>query len=103
MNSRSEFNRCSLPRLTVKLGERELKEVTEKLKEEQRKEDRLEMIIGDWRRRAKKRQGEDPGDQPTNKRMRVHTDLPSWGHWGGHTNLPASAENRYDEMVEIAI
>ena len=29
-NSRSEFNRCSLPRLTVKLGDKELGELSKR-------------------------------------------------------------------------
>jgi hypothetical protein len=41
LNSRSEFNRCSLPRLTVKLGDKELGDMAKMIREEQRKEDDL--------------------------------------------------------------
>ena len=45
LNSRSEFNRCSLPRLTIKLGEVEMCEQAQALKNERKKEDQLEKII----------------------------------------------------------
>ena len=47
LNSKSEFNRCSLPRLTVKLGDREMDELSNTLREEQKKEDELEKVIKD--------------------------------------------------------
>ena len=74
LNSRSEFNRCSLPRLTVKLGDRELGELTEKLKEDQKKEDRLEKMISEWKKMSKKRQCCPSSDQPNSKRMRPDDD-----------------------------
>ena len=37
LNSRSEFNRCSLPRLTVKLGDKEMGEVANQKERSRRK------------------------------------------------------------------
>jgi hypothetical protein len=42
LNSRSEYNRCALPRLGTKLGERETKEKRQEVEEEERKEQELE-------------------------------------------------------------
>jgi hypothetical protein len=42
-NQKSEFNRCSLPRLTVKLGDKELGDLAKTIREEQKKEDDLEQ------------------------------------------------------------
>ena len=43
MNNKSEYNRCALPRLTAKLGERDM----ERWREEDRLEHQLEATIGD--------------------------------------------------------
>ena len=45
LNSRSEFNRCAIPRLVSKLGEKELKEWRLKDKEQMLNEERLEEKI----------------------------------------------------------
>ena len=42
LNSRSEFNRCSLPRMTVKVGDKEMGEVANQIREEQKKKDNVE-------------------------------------------------------------
>ena len=45
LHSKSEFNRCSLPRLTVKLGDREMDELSKTIREDQKKEDELEKAV----------------------------------------------------------
>ena len=45
MNSKSEYNRCALPRLTAKLGEKELQNWRECDKDEQQKEATIEEKI----------------------------------------------------------
>ena len=45
MNVKSEYNRCAIPRLTAKLGERELDKWREEDREEQRKEATIEEKI----------------------------------------------------------
>ena len=41
LNSKSEYNRCSLPRLTVKNGEHEVKKFKKELEEEKRRDEDL--------------------------------------------------------------
>ena len=45
MNSRAEFNRCAIPRLVTKLGEKELKEWRITDMEMQKKEEKVEEKI----------------------------------------------------------
>ena len=45
LNAKSEYNRCALPRLTAKLGEKELERWRKEDKEEMRKEASLEEKI----------------------------------------------------------
>ena len=59
LNSRSEYNRCALPRLGTKLGERETKE--KEVEEEERKEQELEERIRNLRKeRQRKRRTSKP-------------------------------------------
>ena len=50
LNSRSEYNRCSLPRLSTKLGDKEFKKYEKELEEARRKEEGLEERIRDMRK-----------------------------------------------------
>ena len=50
LNSRSEYNRCALPRLGTKLGERETKEKRLEVEEEEKKEHWLEDRIKKMRK-----------------------------------------------------
>ena len=52
LNAKSEYNRCALPRLTAKLGEKELERWRKEDKKEMRKEASLEEKIG-IRKKAK--------------------------------------------------
>ena len=57
MNSKSEYNRCSLPRLTAKMGEREINRFKKELEEEKRKQEALEnekRISAEWEKTARK-------------------------------------------------
>ena len=45
LNSRSEYNRCSLPRISTQLGETQVKEYNAELELEQRTEEELEKKI----------------------------------------------------------
>ena len=55
LNSNGKYNRCSLPRLIVKIGNSELNELAEKMKEEQKSEDDLESRIKEMTKLSKKR------------------------------------------------
>ena len=54
LNSRSEFNRCSIPRLTVKLGDKKMTELAASMREEQKKEGDLERVIRNLKKNSKK-------------------------------------------------
>ena len=54
LNSKAEYNRCALPRLTMKLGEKSVKELEKDLKEEKKKDDLLESKIKDLKRARQK-------------------------------------------------
>ena len=59
MIPKSEYNRCSLPRLTAKMGEREITRFKKELEEEKRKEEALENEIKMMRKeRNRERIGE---------------------------------------------
>ena len=46
LNSKSEYNRCDLPRLTTKIGENDFKKWEDNHKEEKDKEKRTEEVVG---------------------------------------------------------
>ena len=54
LNSRTEYNRCALPRLTTRLGEKEMERWEEDMQEEKRKEDIMEMKIRMIRKKRNK-------------------------------------------------
>ena len=73
MIPKSEYNRCSLPRLTAKMGEREITRFKKELEEEKRKEEALENEIKMMRKeRNKERIGEHTKrEQPSEKRRKL--------------------------------
>ena len=74
MNSRSEFNRCAIPRLVTKLGDKELKKWRDKDKEMQDNEEKIEEQI---RLLKKERNRERSGHQrrePNPKRQKLSED-----------------------------
>ena len=60
LNSKAEFNRCALPRLSLELGESSYKEQREREQEERNKEKELEAKIEELKRRAGKRKKKKP-------------------------------------------
>ena len=75
MNSKSEYNRCALPRLTARLGEKDLEKWREEDREEMEKEATIEEKI---RQRKKKRSMERAEQtrrreqgQPKKKKMKL--------------------------------
>ena len=55
LNSKSEFNRCSLPRGTVKMGEWDINEMARMNEQDRRAEDALEKVITEMKKQSKKR------------------------------------------------
>ena len=78
LNSRSEFNRCSIPRLTVKLGDKEMTELANSMRLEQKKEDDLEKTIRELKKQSKKRPNEQHASQQRNERLRRDSDYPNY-------------------------
>ena len=54
LNSKAEYNRCALPQLTIKMGEKTVKEMETDLKAELKKEKLLEDMIKEMKRKKKK-------------------------------------------------
>ena len=58
LNSRSEFNRCALPRLEIKMGEKEYSDRKEEEENEKEEEEEINKLIKEMKKRKKK--GESP-------------------------------------------
>ena len=72
MNSRSEYNRCSVPRLSTRLGDKEYKKYEKKLEEEKLKEEALEKRIREMRKyRNKNRKTRTQPTNPLAKRRKM--------------------------------
>ena len=72
LNSRSEYNRCSLPRLSTRLGDKEYKKYEKELEEEVRKEETLENRIREMRKnRNRNRRTRHQQTQPPAKRRKT--------------------------------
>merc|ERR1711867_410265 len=55
LNSKSEYNRCALPRLSAKLGERTLDKLEKEKKEEKEKERDMQKKIRDLKMRMNRK------------------------------------------------
>ena len=81
LNSKSEFNRCSLTRLTVKLGESEINALAKANEREIREEEILETVIKEMKNNSKKRMKKedesDLPDQQKRKRRKLTDQLPA--------------------------
>ena len=76
LNSKSEYNRCSIPRLTTKMGEKELKEWEKNKelsrKEEKEREDEIKRKIYEIRReKNKERRNEEKEPLQATKRRKI--------------------------------
>ena len=54
LNSKSEFNRCALPRLTLQLGENDYRKEREREKEEREREEEVEREIRELKKMSVK-------------------------------------------------
>ena len=85
MNSKSEYNRCSLPRLSTKLGEKEIKELVQEQEIDKKDEEFLDKRIRELRKQLNKKRlhpTKETGPKP--KRRKVgNSDYVSIGEiWG---------------------
>ena len=70
LNSKSEYNRCSIPRITIKMGEKELLQDTKKREEELRQEEIVMERIRAMRKKRNRERGNYRGN-PVRKKMRM--------------------------------
>ena len=106
LNSRSEFNRCSIPRLTVKLGDKEMTELANSMRLEQKKEDDLEKTIRELKKQSKKRPNDQHASQQRNKRLIRHSDYRNY-HGSleclfSRSSIDDNVSN-YDDCMDIAL
>ena len=74
LNSRSEYNRCSVPRLSAQMGDSEYKKVEKEIEEEKRKEEKLEYKIRQMRKeKTKARLPPTKASGPAKKRRKLET------------------------------
>ena len=71
LNSRSEFNRCAIPRLVTKLGEKELKKWREDDIEMQKNEERVEERIRMMKKESNRMRAGGQRRDPKAKRMKL--------------------------------
>ena len=97
LNSKSEYNRCSLPRLTAKLGERDWKKRDKEGEEEKEKEKQLEKRIIEMRKKRNNPRRDDPSqkDQPSQKRRKLGEN-----EWKSVMQEKEPAEKRKQEEKE---
>ena len=73
LNSKAEFNRCAIPRLGLKFGDREFKEKIKEQEEEKEKEEELHRKIIELRKARNKSRNQTipPKDQPAKKKVKL--------------------------------
>ena len=110
LNSRSEYNRCSLPRLSTKMGDKEFKQWEKEIEEESRKDEMLEDRIKEMRKTRNKANGKNRGnrptkDQPAKKRRRMDIEGNSEESrklWGKVGNLEdRKRKNSSNELIDL--
>ena len=74
LNSRSEFNRCSLPRIAAQIGENEYEKCSEELKQEKIEEEKLEKMIIMLRKKKNKARLIPSKSEPTGAKRRKIND-----------------------------
>ena len=70
LNSKSEYNRCSIPRITLKMGDSEMKITDKKAEAEMKKEEMLMAKVRDLRKERSRKRGNRRGN-PTRKKIRL--------------------------------
>ena len=84
LNSKAEYNRCAVPRLTTKIGENDYKKWEEKSNEENLREEALEEKIRRLRKDRNLTRRTFQKDQPSAKRRKIteekyEENRPEWG------------------------
>ena len=100
LNSKSEYNRCSLPRLTAKMGDKEIGRYKKELEEEKRKDEELGNRIKELRKEQNKTRMSDlePVKQPAEKKRKL--DDERWKSVRQDIAKPAEKRTDRQEMSE---
>ena len=68
LNSKSEYNRCSIPRLSTRLGDNEYKKYEKGLEEEKEKEEIMKKNQIDEKDEKQEQEAKIPTDKPCTKK-----------------------------------
>ena len=103
LNSRSEFNRCSLPRLAAQVGENEYEKYSEELKQEKIQEEKLEkMIITLRKKKNQSRLVPSKSEQSGAKRRKINDqEYISMKEIWGKPKASVPKKNKATEQPEI--
>ena len=85
MNSNSEYNRCSLPRLSTKMGENEYKEYNNELEKDKQEEEILDKKIRELRKEANKKRlhpTKEHGPKPKKRKVEPQEYITIEEIWG---------------------
>ena len=108
MNSKSEYRACKIPRITIKMGDTEMYEETERRRREQREDDELEARIKTMRRMSQKRRMEEETIQQRKRARLTHDWRTLKEEKMGNTKRDDKANKRTnegggDEEIDITI
>ena len=104
LNSRSEYNRCSLPRLSTHLGDAQFKEYSAELEAEQKLEDELDKKIRQLRKlRNKERLVPAKGGNNGTKRRKINDKeyVTIQENWGPPTTTGSQKNKKEQENMEM--
>ena len=111
LNSKSEYNRCALPRLTANLGEipvgRMEKELNEKKRKEKEEEKDLQIKIRDLRvrRSMDRRETSRENEQPAKKRRKLgnmtHKRVMNWTEQREKRKIEEENQGKEQKTVEV--
>ena len=76
MNNRAEFNRCAIPRLVSKLGEKEMKKWREEDKKMQEMEEKVEEEIRMLKKERNRERAHQQRREPAAKRQKMANGTP---------------------------
>ena len=96
LNTKAEYNRCALPRLSLKIGEKEFKEKLRESEEDAKKEELIEIKIRELRKKQNKlRKDQKWGDtnQPPKKRQKMMK----------YPNLESDVRVQPEKITEVLI
>ena len=100
LNSRSEYNRCSLPRLSAQIGDGEYSEYNKELEREKKEDEKIETRIRELRKQRNKQRLHPTREQgPNPKRRRVNEyEYIDIGEKWGQPEITTAGKNKEGPM-----